>query len=333
MEIYSMYKVPISAISPNYSLELRDIQDFVAELGPFNGHYAIKYPRNWVQEFLKHIEQLQPVERQAAKTLIDRVNLSLIDMHLTYNASLDWVSNIQQTLGKTDYQSIVGDALDPSPFKSWVEALPDIRESKVRTWKFSGTWSDYFSAIEPLLLISPAAYIVDRYFDPCDQNAESVITSILDKIKGSRCYELNIITRSSRFNRKFHEKNNSVANDFTTSSFNSACMKLNEIFEKRITKNRTLIFHFIKEDRPGGVSLRMHNRYFLTKYGAIDFGQGFEIQSQSVPQMDAYIVDKEHHKNLCLTFIEGVGRYSERIPKRQNIAYPIQVLTHKISSN
>ena len=328
-----MYKVPVSAVSPNFSLELRDIQDFVAELGPFNGQYAIKYPRNWVQEFLKHIEQLQPVERHAAKTLIERVNLSLIDTHLTYNASLDWVSNIQQNLIKAEYQTIVGDALDPSPFKSWVEALPDIRESKVRTWKFSGTWSDYFSAIEPLLLISPAAYIVDRYFDPCDQNAESIITSILDKIKGSRCYELHIITRPSRFNRKFHEQNNSVMNEFTTVSFNSACDKMNEIFKSRITKDRKLMFHFVKEDRPGGAFLRMHNRYFLTKHGAIDFGQGFEIQSQSVPQMDAYIVDKEHHKNLCMTYIDGVARHREKIPKRQGIAYPIEVFSHRVSLN
>jgi len=50
-----MYKVPISAISPNYSLELRDIQDFVAEMGPFNGQYAAKYPQNWMQEFERHI--------------------------------------------------------------------------------------------------------------------------------------------------------------------------------------------------------------------------------------------------------------------------------------
>jgi hypothetical protein len=328
-----MYKVPVSAISPNYSLELRDIQDFVAELGPFNGQYAIKYPRNWVQEFLKHIDQLQPVERHAAKTLIERINLSLIDTHLTYNSSLDWVSNIQQTIIKAEYQTIVGDALDPSPFKSWVEALPDIRESKVRTWKFSGTWSDYFSAIKPLLLISPAAYIVDRYFDPCDPNAENIITSILDKIKGSRCYELHIITRPSRFNRKFHEQDNSVINDFSTASFNSACGKLNEIYKSRITKDRTILFHFVKEDRPSGGFLRMHNRYFLTKHGAIDFGQGFEIQSQSVPQMDAYIIDKEHHKNLCMTYIDGVARYREKIPKRQGIAYPIEVFSHRVSLN
>jgi hypothetical protein len=331
MGIYSMYKVPISAISPNFSLELRDVQDFVAELGPFNGQYAIKFPRNWVQEFQKHIQQLQPVERQAAKTMLDRVSLSLIDTNLTYNASLDWASNIQQNTGKSKFQSIVGDALDPSPFKSWVQALPDIRESKVRTWKFSGKWNDYFAAIEPLLLMSPAAYMVDRYFDPCDQNAENIITSILDKIKGSRCYELHIITRPSRFNRKFHEQNNSVKDHFTTESFKIACRKLDEIFKPRIIKDRPLIFHFVKEDNPGGAFLRMHNRYFLTKYGAIDFGQGFEIQSQSVPQMDAYIVDKEHHKNLCMTYINGVGQHADNLPKRQGIAYPLQVLSHKVS--
>jgi hypothetical protein len=327
-----MHKVPIFAISPGYSLELRDIQDFVAELGPFNGQYAAKYPKNWMQEFEKHIEQLRPVERQAAKVLFKRVRLSLIDTNLTYNASLNWASNVEQSKAKSKYQTVVGDALDPAPFKSWIEALPEIRESKIRTWKFSGTWADYFSAVQPLLLISPTAYIIDRYFDPCDQNAENIVTSILDKIKGSCCYELHVITRLSSFNRQFNEQNNTVTNDFSVGLFKSTSQKIDEIYRSRIPKGRTLTIHFLKEDRPGGTNLRMHNRYFLTKYGAIDFGQGFEIQSQPVPQMDAYIIDKGHHANLCMTYIDGIGRYAEKLPKRQGIAYPIGVYSHSISS-
>jgi hypothetical protein len=325
-----MYKVPISAISPNYSLELRDIQDFVAELGPFNGQYAARYPQNWIQEFQKHIEQLSPVERQAAKILFEKVSLSLIDTNLTYDVTLDWASNVVQSKASSKYQTIVGDALDPKPFKTWLQALPDIRESKIRTWKFSGTWNDYFSAIQPLLLSSPSAYMIDRYFDPCEPNAENIVTSILDKIKGSRCYELHIITRPSRFNRKINEQNNLVVHDFNADSFKSVCRKLDEIYKSKMPKGRTLIFHFVKEDRPGGKNLRMHNRYFLTKYGGIDFGQGFEIQMQPIPQMDAYIVDKRHHENLCITYIAGVGRYAEKLHKRHDIAYPLNVFTHSI---
>lgn len=326
-----MYKVPIAAISPNYSLELRDIQDFVAELGPFNGQYAARYPKNWFQEFQKHIEQLSPVERQAAKVLFEKVSLSLVDTDLTYDTSLNWTSNILQSKANIKYQNIVGDALDPKPFKTWLEALPDIRESKIRTWKFNGSWIDYFSAIQPLLLRSPSAYIIDRYFDPCEPNAENILTSILDKIKGSRCFELHIISRSSRFNNKFKSQNILKLNEFNSDSFNSACGKLDEIYKSRIPKGRTLIFHFVKEDAPGGRFLRMHNRYFLTKYGGIDFGQGFEIQTQPIPQMDAYIVDKRHHENLCLTYIEGVARHAEKLYKHQAIAYPLNVLTHSIN--
>ena len=71
-----------------------------------------------MQEFQKHIEQLSPVERQAAKILFEKVSLSLIDTNLTYDVTLDWASNVVQSKASSKYQTIVGDALDPKPFKT-----------------------------------------------------------------------------------------------------------------------------------------------------------------------------------------------------------------------
>lgn len=119
---------------------------------------------------------------------------------------------------------------------------------------------------------------------------------------------------------------------FSSSEFNNACKELNEIYGPRIPKSRKLFFHFVKEDRPGGSYLRMHNRYFLTKHGAIDFGQGYEIQNQVIPQMDAYIIDRAHHNVLASTYIDGVCRYSEKLKQKAGIAYPIQVQTCSIDS-
>ena len=330
METYFMYRAPVAAINPCFPIELRDIQDFLAELGPYNGQYVARFPSNWMDEFSKHLDHLAPVERQTAKASLEKIRVSLVDSNLSYNENLNWASNVKESKADQRYKPIVGHGLDPGPFESWPVALPKLRDSKVRTWKFHGTWREYFEAIYPLLLNAPAAYLIDRYFDPYSQDSENLLSSILEKIKGSRCYQLHVITRLSQFARD--QKNDAdVDKEFKPgNALARAKIQLDRIYKTKIPTNRTLEFHFIAEDAPNGKNLRMHNRYFLTKYGAIDFGQGFDIKEQPVPQMDAHIVDKLHHANHCATFIDGVTRHKERLPKKQGIAYPITVDSHKI---
>jgi len=326
-----MYKVPIAAISPSFSLELRDIQDFIAELGPYNGQYAAKFPKDWIAKFTEHLEKLKPIERQSAKAQLEKIKLALIDTDLSYDDSLDWSQNIKISNAATKYFPIVGDGLDPKPYKLWVEAINDIRESKKRTWKFHGNWPEVFAAIQPLLLNAPAAHIVDRYFDPCNSIHENLLKSILSRMNGSRCYQLHVITRLMKPSKTYStdEKSDEIFNE---ENFNDLRNKLDQIYTNIVPRSRTLSFHYVREDRPGGKNLRMHNRYFLTRFGAIDFGQGFDIQDQQIAQMDAYIVDKEHHQILCETYINGVTRVNENLPKKSNIAYPIFIHHHNINN-
>jgi hypothetical protein len=326
-----MSKFPVSAVCPSFCNELRDVQDFVSEFGPYNGHYVARFPQNWIQEFSDHVSQLKPVERQAAKILFERIKLAFVDSDLPYNSETDWTTNAVTNQAASKYTHLVGDGLDPRPFKSWIEALPEIRESKLRTWKFKGSWTEYFSSIKPLLFNAPAAYLVDRYFDPAAQKNEDLLFYLLDKIKGSRCYEVHVITRPSSFDTEPGESG-SKSKGFTNTEFLNVEKKISSIFLSKIPKDRKLFFHFIDEDRPGGTNLRMHNRYFLTKHGAIDFGQGYDIQNQPLAQMDAYIVDKLHHQNLSTTFIEGVSRHFEKLPRKPGIAYPLKVMTCTLSN-
>ena len=326
-----MYKVPITAVSPCFSLELRDIHDFIAELGPYNGQYAAKFPKDWIVKFTEHLEQLKPIERQSAKAQLEKIKLALVDTDLSYDYSMDWRQNIEISDAASKYFPIVGDGVDPKPYKLWVDAINDIRESKKRTWKFHGNWSEFFAAIQPLLLNAPAAYIIDRYFDPCNLTHENLLNSLLNRMNGSRCYQLHVITRLMKPSKPF--SNNENSNEIISEeNFHNLRNKLDQIYKNIIPKSRTLSFHFVREDRPGGKNLRMHNRHFLTRFGAIDFGQGFDIQEQQIAQMDAYIVDKEHHQILCDTYINGVTRGNEKLPKKSNIAYPIFVRTHNINN-
>ncbi len=71
----------------------------------------------------------------------------------------------------------------------------------------------------------------------------------------------------------------------------------------------------------------MHDRFFMTKHGAINFGQGFLVVSQRQPMQNAFVVDKNHHSLLKEVYINGVARYSEKLPKISNLPYPKGVTT------
>ena len=43
---------------------------------------------------------------------------------------------------------------------------------------------------------------------------------------------------------------------------------------------------------------------------------------QPLPQQNAFVLDKGHHAVLKQTYIDGVARHAERLPKLPKIAYP-----------
>ncbi|GDX24565.1 hypothetical protein LBMAG10_12300 [Actinomycetes bacterium] len=327
-----MYKLPIAAISPNFSLELRDIRDFVAEFGPYNGQYVARYPTNWMSEFEKHIEELSPVDNLAAKTLLDKIKRTLFEKKLRYDLSKSWSENASDIDVMGQCKPVVGDGCDPRPHMEWVEALVKIRESRNRTWKFRGTWDEYMSPIEPLLLSSPAAFIVDQYFDPCDSDSLNMIIMLLNRIKGSRCYEIHVITVLENLYYKPYKIEKTINSADPQVTFIVACKAIDDLYKPVMSKyiDRKLIFHFVKQAKHGTENLRLHNRFFLTRYGAIDFGQGVKLSSQPKAQMDASIVDKAHHDNLCLTYIYGVTKYKDKIHRDKDIAYPLNVDSYTV---
>ena len=93
---------------------------------------------------------------------------------------------------------------------------------------------------------------------------------------------------------------------------------------------RSLCLHLVTED-PARDGLRMHDRFLLTRHGAINFGHGFLVLNQRQPQMNAHIVDQEHHKILKSTYIDGVSRHKEKIPQNPAVACPFSVTTFQVS--
>jgi len=311
-----------SAVSPQFFIESRDIDDFVSEFGPYSGRYVVRHPQGWMKAFLNHLKDLSPIEQDRARAYAERIKHALIDTRFPYGEDKSWAENVQALQSKVNFEYIVGDALDPAPFKCWVEALPDIRKSRQGSFEIRGALSEYLEAFNPLLLISPAVYIVDAYFSPLNDDEEYILRAIFERIKGSRCFDVHIITRDvtslSRDSERFMPRD-----------------ELDDRFAKHyaqiIPKERNLFLHLVDDRKKDCIHLRLHNRFFLTRFGALDFGPGLKLFNDAVPQIQGYVVQEKTHNNHKATYIDGVARHAERLPRLSHIAYPRCVSTIKVS--
>ena len=108
--------------------------------------------------------------------------------------------------------------------------------------------------------------------------------------------------------------------------------QLGMIYRDVLPKDREMELHLVSEGRAGERWLRLHDRFFLTTHGAINFGQGFFVLKQPLPQQNAYVLDRDHHMKLKRTYIDGVARWGERLPRVQGVAYPRDVYSFKLQS-
>lgn len=317
-------------VDPRFAIESRDVIDFLGEFGPFSGRYVPRYPSDWASKLREHIEDLSikdPVKRQAMLERLRReAPLCTVPVSWRWSEEQSWRSNVQLALPEKANRLVVGDALDPEPFKAWVDALEEIRETRRRSWPFHGGISEFLEACLPLLLNSPAAYLIDPYLDLFSELGEMLLRSILDASKGSRCYSVQVITRRSACGSHGRKNDASLMSDEEIESL------LRRVYKSVLPKDRELKLHLISEGMPGEHLLRMHDRFFLTVYGALNFGQGFFVLKQPLPQQNAYVLERDHHVVLKQTYIDGVARHGERLPKVPGVAYPRSVNSFVIAA-
>lgn len=319
-------------VSPNFPLEWRDVDDFLGEFGPFNGRYVPRYPNDWVEKLRHHVadidsKYLPPRERVALFERLRReIMLCTTPVSWSWNDSKSWGHNVQSVSELSRAANVVGDALDPSPYKNWAHVAGDIKRTRFRTWHFYGLVSEYINRCAPLLVNSPAGYMIDPYLDPFSDTCENLLLSFFDLIKGSRCYRLELITRQSACGGR------DQSDPRTWMKQPEINDSLNGIYGQRIPRDRSLAIHLVEDVRLGQEGLTMHDRFFMTIYGAVNFGQGFLVVNQKQPMQNAFVVDKDHHAILKKVYINGVARHAEKLPKVSNIAYPKGVISIELRS-
>lgn len=317
-------------VDPQFAIESRDVVDFLSEFGPFNGRYVPRFPSDWSARLRQHVEDLSindPVKRQAILERLRReAVLCTVPVGWKWDDECSWRINVEQSGLRDITQLVVGHALDPEPFIAWVDALDQIRETRRRSWPFHGGIGEYVDACLPLLVNSPAAYLIDPYLDIFSELGEMLLRSLFGRVSGSRCYSIQVITRRSACGLENRVEDAPLMTDEEISSL------LTRIYKNVLPKDREIKLHLVTEGRSKENALRLHDRFFLTMHGAINFGQGFFVIKQPLPQQNAYVLDRDHHLVLKHTYLDGVARYSECLPKLPKIAYPRMVNTFSCHS-
>lgn len=313
-------------VDPSFALEWRDIDDFLNEFGPYNGRYIPSYPVDWSSRLKAHVEELDllPRKKQEMVTKIWQLaRLCTVPENWEWLHSKTWKQNLSDAHKLINQSIVVGDAFDPAPFESWQAAIDDIRSSRARSWIFKGSISNYIDLCRPLLLSSPAAYLIDPYLNPLSEDIEFLLRAFLEKIKGSRCYSIEIITRWP-----IEDPNTTILTSkyLSTQDFDK---KLRGIYQNVVPKKCTLKIHAVKEGKGDG-HLRMHDRFFMTNFGAINFGHGFRIDGNSDSLQNAFVVDRDHHALLKKTYVEGVAYFRKNDSSTIVRPIPQDVLTFTV---
>ncbi len=321
---------PTVIVNPRFAIEWRDISDFLGEFGPYNGRYVPRYPSDWVSQLVDHVKNELPPEPVKRAGILERLRkgeaqLCTAPAAWPWEGAQSWAHNIEVALQREPSSVVVGDALDPSPFFAWSDAIDEIRETRRRSWPFHGTIGEYIDFCSPLLVNSPSVYLVDPYLDLFSDVAENLIRSLFAVAKGSKCYALEIITRRSSCAKELRPK------DAPPFSFREIEDRMSKTYTGLVPRDRVLKLHLVEEGSSDSDALRLHDRFFLTMHGSIQFGQGFKSGNRKLPQQNAFITEKNHHSQLKRIYIDGVARHAERLPRVSGVSYPINVSTAAVT--
>ena len=312
-----MTKAPRVIVDPCFASEWRDLNDFIGEFGPYNGRYVPSYPADWVSRMRAHVEDLDLLPRKKAEMIakvLQHAHLCTVPESWAWNDGRSWKDNLHAIGEGLANSIVVGDAFDPEPYNAWHEVVDDIRDSRIRSFVFSGSVAEYVELCKPLLLASPAAYLIDPYVDPLSQEIEILLRRFFDLIKGSRCYSIELVRRwpyDQSMSREDFEK------------------QLNDLYQGLVPKGRSLKVHGVVDGgKPG--ELRMHDRFFLTKHGALSFGHGFRVSLKGGALQNAFVVDSAHHDVLKSTYIDGVAFFKDHPRLKSEMPRPRDVVSFEV---
>jgi hypothetical protein len=298
----------IDAVSPRFFYDIRDLGDLLGEFGPYNGRYISNYPNNWVEKLRAHLKDIEndlsPMEQVRAAQLLCRYKDSiLVEANYSYNEDNSWTQNVKTLQERKTFYDVIADVYESDEdFKTWRDKAFDFRENRSRSALLTGSIGENVSVIRPLLKKGPAAYIIDPYFRPTEDTAIAFLSKLFEEISNSKCFKIVLYIRKSVALVKNPDAPKAQMSLWTPQEYEE---ELKTSLSRFIPSSKSLIVNLVDERSRNEENLILHNRFFLTKFGAIDFGKGFERFNYLLAQIPVHIVDKDVHLQLVDWYVNG----------------------------
>lgn len=303
IRIYLMNE--IDAVSPRFFDNFRDLSDLLAEFGPYNGRYVQNYPSDWEKKLRDHLTHLSEFDQHKAKQILSRYNLNGIksilinNNKLEYSPNISWTENVEALQKNKTFDDVIADLYDEGAiFQKWEDKVEEYRAKRERSTHLHGKPGEYIALIEPLLKKGPAAYFVDPFFRPTDEDNINLIERLFEKVANSDCYQLHFFIRKKHaLDKNAHDSESKSKWDLDEYKKELECC-----LKRFVRSGKSLTINLFEDNKN---EFEAHNRFFITKFGALDFGKGFRGFNYSVAQIPVHIVDKGMHEDLIKWYISG----------------------------
>jgi len=307
----------LSAISPRFYREARDIGDFVDHYLPESS------PETWIAAFQQWLGNLPPAEALFIKNnYLFKGWVRDALAKAPYKVQLDgksWVENVRK-LPPGSLEFCVGDAQNPAGFADWLGVLHQIRAGSKTQFKYLATAENLASLISPLLRVSPSLYIVDPYALLITKSDFEVFCCLVMLLGGTPCYRIHVITRDF-FSAKGAKRERAMEQLMQCGVLNYQQFegKVKEQFVKIVPKDRELFVHLVDDSTKGANLLELHKRYALSKAGGLLLDKGITVTGR---QQDVACVDRITAESELLQYQDHVERFDQKLPVRRGQLRP-----------
>ncbi len=317
----------LSAISPRFYREARDIGDFVDHFGIHKWRFVADLPESssetWIAAFQQWLGNLPPAEALFIKNnYLFKGWVRDALAKAPYKVQLDgksWVENVRK-LPPGSLEFCVGDAQNPAGFADWLGVLHQIRAGSKTQFKYLATAENLASLISPLLRVSPSLYIVDPYALLITKSDFEVFCCLVMLLGGTPCYRIHVITRDF-FSAKGAKRERAMEQLMQCGVLNYQQFegKVKEQFVKIVPKDRELFVHLVDDSTKGANLLELHKRYALSKAGGLLLDKGITVTGR---QQDVACVDRITAESELLQYQDHVERFDQKLPVRRGQLRP-----------
>lgn len=264
-----------------------ELKHLLEKFGPATGRYLATYPaKQWEQLLYTHISAWTELEQERAKTLLRRAKETRALVRrsdVAYEERDTWLQNVARAQAAPPlFDGVVVSRLSAGAFPSLDELdLPPTAAERV-----AARPAEYVRVSRTLLMASPEIHFVDPYLDPCDRDRQTVLHDMLRVAVAGRSQAAFAWVREDHLKRPINETVSTLGRIARSAGFVAPRLLQLRVFTD------------------AGRSIKVHDRYLVSLYGAIRFEHGFrELTGKRTANIAPE--SSRSHLQLISLFLEG----------------------------